>query len=243
MATNKNGRTAFTPHNNLQSTKLPTFETRRGKNIAAETSTSRTKDLDSAEFSTLLPSFDSPESVVKRLSDIGDSSSLFSYDTPSSFIFGGETTKDGRSPVPFIFGNSNASKEADSNTEFARKDHSFDFGGVNTRIARNSSTPFVFGSTSNDSKDKKLRSKESKMVNERAPAKAVPRPVSRDSDDGAPAPKFNYASGLGEAPRFGQTSLPQSPLVRKPKESSMFIQPKSRPEHHRDQPRPGGFSC
>lgn len=75
------------------------------------------------------------------------------------------------------------------------------------------------------------------MVNERMPARA-PQPlqaantneVRRGADD-----VHKKALGLSSAPQFGETSLPQSPLFAPyPKEKSVFLQPKNRPEHHRD---------
>lgn len=76
------------------------------------------------------------------------------------------------------------------------------------------------------------------MVNERSPAKAPLKPVvpneqpSRMADHSYPSKPQPTT-----VPRFGQPTLPQSPLHRPAqKESSVFIQPKSRPEHHRDVP-------
>jgi hypothetical protein len=74
------------------------------------------------------------------------------------------------------------------------------------------------------------------MVNERSPAK-VPlmavggneQPV-RQAEGGLPS-----KPAQSTVPQFGQPTLPQSPLYRPArKESSVFIQPKARVEHHRD---------
>lgn len=139
--------------------------------------------------------FASHESASKRLSDIGDSSSLFSYDTSASFNLGKEAA-----------------------------------------IADTSTTLLVSDTSDRTAKPAGKRT----MVNERAPAKA-PRPGSSDGED-VPAARHNMAPGLAEV-RFGQTSMPQSPLHRSSsmasKESSVFYQPKSRPEHHRSNERSG----
>ncbi|KAF8864829.1 hypothetical protein BDZ45DRAFT_581467 [Acephala macrosclerotiorum] len=90
------------------------------------------------------------------------------------------------------------------------------------------------------------------MVNERSPAKAPLRPVvpneqhqSQPDASSKPTTQANlFASSLlpSSVPQFGQTSLPQSPLNRgslgSSKQNSMFIQPKTRPELHRDSDRP-----
>jgi hypothetical protein len=81
------------------------------------------------------------------------------------------------------------------------------------------------------------------MVNERAPAKAPLHPVVPNEQ---PRPQQEAEGSLlskapqAAIPQFGQPSIPQSPLSRPAqKESAVFIQPKSRPEHHRDMDRPG----
>lgn len=76
------------------------------------------------------------------------------------------------------------------------------------------------------------------MVNERSPAKvplqaAAANEVRRAADD--VHRKALGSNALSSAPKFGEASLPQSPLFcPPPKEKSVFLQPKNRPEHHRD---------
>lgn len=149
---------------------------------------------------------DSPSSIKKfyvpNLSDLGDSSSLFS-NTPPSFDFaGGINTRDTESPIPFVFGASNEGHR-----------------------------PF-------ESKNK--------MVNERSPAKAPLAPVVPNEQPPRMADSsFPAKPPQSSVPQFGQPTFPNSPLNRsqsrpqpqpQPKQSSMFIQPKSRPEHHREAP-------
>jgi hypothetical protein len=106
---------------------------------------------------------------------------------------------------------------------------SLDFGGGIKSTDSSCPIPFVFGAS---------KTNQRKMVNERSPAKApllpvVPndQPQVRQAESSKPPP-FSV-------PQFGQPTLPQSPLHRMaPKQSSVFIQPKSRPEHHRDGDRP-----
>jgi hypothetical protein len=62
---------------------------------------------------------DSPKSTTKDLSELGDSSSLFSFNTPASFDFGSAIKPtDGNFPIPFVFG---ISREATSNPEQGRQ--------------------------------------------------------------------------------------------------------------------------
>jgi hypothetical protein len=70
-----------------------------------------------------------------------------------------------------------------------------------------------------------------KMVNERSPAKAPFRPAtvneqSTSQPDGTYLPKPMQAPS---APRFGETTLPHSPLNRAALESRVFIMPKPKP--------------
>ncbi|KAI9743020.1 MAG: hypothetical protein M1818_003315 [Claussenomyces sp. TS43310] len=68
------------------------------------------------------------------------------------------------------------------------------------------------------------------MVNERTPAKAPLSPVKADEQLIEPSQAL-YAKPqqLADAPRFGQTSLPRSPLDRNALESRVFIKPKAQP--------------
>lgn len=74
------------------------------------------------------------------------------------------------------------------------------------------------------------------MVNERSPAKVPLSTVVPNDQPPKPAEGSLYApKPVSNVPQFGQTSLPQSPLHKAlPKEKSVFIQPKARPEHHRE---------
>ncbi|KAJ8063095.1 hypothetical protein OCU04_008338 [Sclerotinia nivalis] len=77
--------------------------------------------------------------------------------------------------------------------------------------------------------------KGNKMVREISPAKVqAPRP--EEPKDQYRPPQSNAANHLSSIPRFGEATLPQSPLNRKSQQqySELFIQPKSRPEFHRD---------
>ncbi|KAF7861922.1 hypothetical protein EAF04_007803 [Stromatinia cepivora] len=74
-----------------------------------------------------------------------------------------------------------------------------------------------------------------KMVREISPAKVqAPRP--EEPKDQYRSSQSNAANHLSSIPRFGEATLPQSPLNRKSQQqySELFIQPKSRPEFHRD---------
>jgi hypothetical protein len=83
------------------------------------------------------------------------------------------------------------------------------------------------------------------MVNERSPAKAPLRPVIPNDQPPQMSQGSNPAKAVqANAPQFGQSSLPQSPLPKiSQKNSSVFIQPKARPEHHREDPRQGRSIC
>ncbi|TVY85303.1 putative ATP-dependent helicase [Lachnellula suecica] len=179
------GRGAFNPRNNLGSPEASSFTQ---------------------------PSFYSPDQqkpfYVPSLSELGDSSSLFS-NTPSSFDFSGNNKTTNleshtESPIPFVFGASD------------------------TAPPRNH--PNI------------VQHSRGNMVNDRSPAKAPLHPVVGNEQPPKKADS-TYASKPPQSsvPQFGQPTLPNSPLNRgqpqyQPKQSSMFIQPKSRPEHHRDAP-------
>ncbi|ESZ94318.1 hypothetical protein SBOR_5314 [Sclerotinia borealis F-4128] len=81
--------------------------------------------------------------------------------------------------------------------------------------------------------------KENRMVKERSPAKMqVPLRPEEPNDQYRPS-QSNAANHLSSIPRFGEPMLPQSPLNRKSREqySELFVQPKSRPEFHREPER------
>ncbi|KAI9650807.1 hypothetical protein NHQ30_000840 [Ciborinia camelliae] len=84
--------------------------------------------------------------------------------------------------------------------------------------------------------DRRLVEKENKMVKERSPAK-VPAPLRPEEPNDQYRPsQSNAANHLSSIPRFGEPTLPQSPLNRKSQQqySELFVQPKSRPEFHRE---------
>ncbi|EKD15197.1 uncharacterized protein L3040_001566 [Drepanopeziza brunnea f. sp. 'multigermtubi'] len=175
-------KSSFTPHNSLSAP--PTSRQR------APGSSSQQPDLPRARHSKLKhcdlgpvqpEPLDSPDRSI-TLSELGNSSSLFSYDSPASFDFGcAVTVKPGNTdrPIPFVFGISPAPG----------------------------------------------RTRDDNMVNERSPAKK------QSESPYAPKP-------FSSVPQFGQPTMPSSPLHRPPAKDAMFIQPKSRPEHHREAERP-----
>jgi hypothetical protein len=178
-------------HNTLGSTDIPKFKKRNPPNkqdsakSSAKISTVQYHDFEGSLRST----FSTPDSSFaqgKTLSELGDSSSLFSYDSPTSVDFGPRPSEPRVAcPISCVLG---AGKAKDI--------------------------------------------KNGKMVNERSPAKVPLNPVV--PNDQPPKP-LEGVKPLSSAPLFGQTSLPQSQLFRAPpKEKSVFVQPKSRPEHHRD---------
>jgi hypothetical protein len=127
------------------------------------------------------------------------------------------------------------SQLGDSSSLLYKTPPSSDFWSAIKSTQSDSPIPFVFGASS------PRHSNHIKMVNERSPAKALLHPVapneqpSRQAETSLPA-----KPPQSSLPQFGQPTLPQSPLNRPPpKQSSVFIQPKSRPEHHRDGYRPG----
>jgi hypothetical protein len=78
-----------------------------------------------------------------------------------------------------------------------------------------------------------------KMVKERSPAKVPLRPV--EPNDQPQPSQGNPSKPLSSIPRFGEPTLPQSPLYRSAQQdhSELFIQPKSRPEQHRPKEKHG----
>jgi hypothetical protein len=83
------------------------------------------------------------------------------------------------------------------------------------------------------------------MVNERSPAKAPNAPLNPVMANEQPQKQmessYPFKAPQPSIPQFGQPTLPHSPLNRAParESSSVFIQPKSRPEHHRDGEKSG----
>jgi hypothetical protein len=78
-----------------------------------------------------------------------------------------------------------------------------------------------------------------KMVRERSPAKVPLHPV--EPNDQPQPSQGNPSKPLSSIPRFGEPTLPQSPLYRSAQQdhSELFIQPKSRPEQHRPKEKHG----
>lgn len=205
-------RGAFTPHNNIGSKEPPNFGQRTSKspgrrqqqqqqqNFIRQYIDLSSKIIDpphSQVHTADLDSTPSPNDTrINNLSQLGDSSSLFSYKTPSDLEFTGKSVPfpDTKSPIPFVFG---ASKKQRS-----RSPH-----------------------------------KINKMVNERSPAKAPLHPVIPNEQP--PKPTDNGFASKPPQPQFGQPTMPHSPLHRPAqKQSNVFLQPKSRPEHHRPSDRP-----
>lgn len=183
-------RGGFILHNTLGSTENPAFNRHNSLNKQSRLQRTNTHSKHSAVQTSPQSIFSTPESVQqgKNLSELGDSSSLFSYDSPASF----------------------------------------DFGAKPIQGASNCPIPFVFGT----SRDLKRQRQDGKMVNERSLAKAPLHPVIPNEQSPRAAEGIKP---LSSAPQFGETSLPQSPLFRAPpKEKSVFVQPKNRPEHHRE---------
>lgn len=213
---NKVNRGPFTPHNTLASTDRPSFSQRRdkspGKHHLQELDKSASANITPPELRARRNPAKSPASTTANsriLGDIGDSSSLFSYDSPAYFDFGSAVRPtNSNSPIPFVFG------------------------------------------LSKDGSRHKNPPKSNKMVNERSPAKAPLHPVvaneqppTRSDNSSKPTAQpdlFASRPPPSSVLHFGQPTLPHSPLNRgPPKQSSVFIQPKSRPEFHRDAERPG----
>ena len=115
----------------------------------------------------------------------------------------------------------------------------FDLGRCGKSTKSDWPVPFVFGGL-------KAATQHNKMVNERSPAKAPLHPVEPNDQPQLRKAEMSPTAKapLSNVPQFGQPTMPQSPLHRPPpKQSSVFIQPKSRPEHHRDGQRPGKNPC
>ncbi len=189
----------FTPHNTLGTKERPTFNQQRP---ALHTQNKSIKPQSQYDLPLNRLLSDSPRTfdTSKDLSELGDSSSLFSYNSPASFDFGSVIElADSECPIPFIFG---ASKK-----DTLQKSQSHKY----------------------------------KMVKERSPAKPPLKPVAADEPlpktaESAP-PTKTFPSGV---PKFGQPTLPQSPLRRaQARDSTVFLQPKSRPELHRDSDKNG----
>lgn len=97
--------------------------------------------------------------------------------------------------------------------------------------------PIVLGAPQSQPKLARRNRPGSNMVNERSPAKAPLRSVEPNEQPHPRKIEVSVASKSVQpiAPQFGQASLPNTTLQRPAqKESSVFIQPKSRPEHHRE---------
>ncbi|TVY92442.1 putative ATP-dependent helicase [Lachnellula willkommii] len=201
-------RGAFTPHNTLGSRENPTFTQPRLDQQQDPPDFPRTipRTTEHLEWDRQSDSEASIKSfyIPGRLSDFGDSSSLFSNTPPPpSFDFTeGIKTAHAKSPVPFVFGA--------SQKEYTISDP--------RRI---------------------------KMVNERSPAKAPLNPVEPNDQAPRTAESAFPSKPPSSVPQFGQPTLPNSPFNRsqhqpqfqpQTKPSALFIQPKSRPEHHRDAP-------
>ncbi|PBP23233.1 DNA repair protein [Diplocarpon rosae] len=191
------GTNSFTPHNTITTTDRPSFRRRPPTPPIQKSDSVRAQGTREAINSCSSPLivrklFDTPSSTERiiTLSEIGDSSSIFSHDTPVSFEFGSAVKIANRDrPIPLIFGTS----------QVAEQIH------------------------------------DSKMVNERSPAKA-PRQSVMPNEQYPKQSERSYApKSLSSIPQFGQPTMPSSPLHRPAaKDSVLFIQPKSRPEHHRD---------
>ncbi|CAG8951176.1 hypothetical protein HYFRA_00007922 [Hymenoscyphus fraxineus] len=192
------GSSGFAPHNNLGSTEAPSFRSSSpNKNTSKQpylnrpSTTWESPNLPSLPRESLTPV---KPFRIQSLSDIGDSSSLFSTPDEKSFQFTkGTSWADSDSPVPFVFGAYDDSPESSTNR---------------------------------------------KMVNERNPANGPLQPHAPNQQARQMADN-TYKAPTSSAHQFGQPSIPNSPL-HKPhaSQSSMFIQPKSRPELHRDSDKP-----
>jgi hypothetical protein len=191
----------FVPQNSLGSSETSSFRPRSpDKNKQPRSNLPRSGWSNShGDFSSPIVDFKFPSPI----SEIGNSTSLLSYNTPGSttFAFGDRqpSTTTTESPIPFVFG---VSKHSQSQSNRNAKD--------------------------------------TRMVNERSPAKPL-RPVVPNNQSPQMSQGVNPTKpAISNAPQFGQSSLPQSPLPKiSQKHSDMFIQPKARPEHHREDPRQG----
>lgn len=207
-----NHRAGFIPRNNLDSKNIPTFGSQALPSLTDQNSQLFTSPCISEDLSLHLPAHPRPwDSIAstrevggEALSELGDSSSLFSFQSPPEFGSSSISPPHPRYQV---------------------------------------SIPFKLGSSNKYEQYRRETQLESNMVNERSPAKAPLHPVMPNEQpppprgvEGAALPKHAQLA----TPQFGLPSMPQSPLYRPAqKESSVFIQPKSRPEHHRDTNNPG----
>ena len=195
-------RAAFIPRNNLDSKKIPIFRPQTPPSPAGhEDSHLSTRPYNTSHLSQYLPRPLSSTNEVfgKTLNELGDSSSLFSLQSPpddwpacTSLLYLGD-----QSPVFLESGEPNKRRQP-----------------------------------------QKKRGQVNNMVNERSPAKAPLHPVMAGEQHRAPleAESSLLSKSLqATTPQFGQPNLPQSSLhLPAQKESNVFFQPKSRPEHHRN---------
>ncbi|KAL2069667.1 hypothetical protein VTL71DRAFT_14346 [Oculimacula yallundae] len=191
---------SFTPHNTVSTKERPNSKQRRPDISSQQTNRRRAQ---SPQGILVLPpnheTFNTPESTNDRsitLSELGNSSSLFSYDSPASFDFGSPRRSANTGSVPFVFGIPKESGRPEGN-------------------------------------------RRTKMVNERSPAKAALPAAMLNEQPPKQAESSQPPKPYSTVPQFGQPTFPSSPLHRAPvKDSGLFIQPKSRPEHHRDGEKP-----
>ena len=203
-------RTAFIPRNNLDSKKIPIFRPQTPPSPDDhEDSYLPTTPYSAIEQSQHPALQQRPSSRLastteaggKTLSELGDSSSLFSHQSPPD-------DRSACASSPYL-GN--------------RSPILLEQGKSNRRRQLQKTGPQV-----------------NNMVNERSPAKAPLYPVMANEQ---PRPPREPESSLLSKPlqattsQFGLPSMPQSSL-NPPKESNVFFQPKSRPEHHRDVNKP-----
>ena len=156
VVANTLSRSGFTPHNTLGSRQPPNFtqlspDQRQDLPDLPRTGLRQTGylqwDQQTDSATSITPFF-----ISGRLSDIGDSSSLFSNTPPSVDFTGGNKTAHTEFSKPFVFGTSQKEQK-----------HS------------ESPIPFVFGASKEDYKASKPGG--IKMVNERSPGKAPLNPV------------------------------------------------------------------
>ncbi|TAQ89367.1 hypothetical protein B7494_g2326 [Chlorociboria aeruginascens] len=108
----------------------------------------------------------------------------------------------------------------------------------NTKSKAHRNSPVIY--TKINTTKHRQRNCANTMVKERSPAKAPLHPVV-PNDQAPKQTESAYASKPQSiVPQFGQPTLAQSPLHRpSQKDSNVFIQPKTRPEHHRDGDKAG----
>ncbi|KAF4637665.1 hypothetical protein G7Y89_g424 [Cudoniella acicularis] len=207
-------RKVFAPHNTSSSQETPAFGDQR-IGCASKRAPDSTNPSATTTYSFSEGRFQSPENQQQshNLSDLGDSSSIFSFksfQTPPSSSTPGST------------------KHTSGPLSSPKTPPSFDFtGSVSNLNETDSPIPFVFGASKETSQNK--------MVNERSPAKAPLRPVMANEQPPRIPDGLASKPPQSAVPQFGQPTLPHSPLHRPvQKDSGLFIQPKSRPEHHRE---------